>query len=164
MLASIARALDVAPQDTAAGTVEELIDLQGGSTDNWLVQVLHGADDGNACTVLARRQGALQGGGEEQYMTSISMVEGIPMPGFCDHKRWQSLRTKLKGALCPEDIVVSTCDYSSQYECIALCALCGYASFISQFLSARPCVRHLLPGAGTRSVERPGRSRLRCCS
>jgi hypothetical protein len=120
MLASIARALDVAPQDTAAGTGEELIDLQGGSTDNWLVQVLHGADDGNACTVLARRQGALQGGGEEQYMTSISMVEGIPMPGFCDHKRWQSLRTKLKGALCPEDIVVSTCDYSSQYVLLSV--------------------------------------------
>ena len=30
------------------------------------------------------------------------------MPGFCDQRRWDSLRTKLKGALRPEDIVVST--------------------------------------------------------
>lgn len=105
MLASITRAL--APHDaagTAAGT--ELIDLQGGSTDNWLVQVVHATPSGNGRTVLARRR---QGGPkDEQHETSITMVEGIPMPGFCDHSRWSSLRTKLKGALRPEDIIVST--------------------------------------------------------
>jgi hypothetical protein len=64
-------------------------------------------DDENGRTVRALRQGSSPGR-EEQHETSITMVEGIPMPSFCDHGRWDSLRTKLKGALRPEDIVVST--------------------------------------------------------
>lgn len=33
---------------------------------------------------------------QEQHETSIAVVDGIPMPSFCDHKRWDSLRVFFK--------------------------------------------------------------------
>ena len=61
-------------------------------------------DGGLGRSVKAIRRGA----DADQHESSITMVEGVAMPGFCDQGRWDSLRGKLKGALRPDDVVVST--------------------------------------------------------
>ena len=113
-VASIARALApaepaAAPAPAPASAAEaegppHQIDLEGGSADNWAVQVDIDEDGGLGRSVKAIRRGA----DADQHESSITMVEGVAMPGFCDQGRWDSLRGKLKGALRPDDVVVST--------------------------------------------------------
>jgi hypothetical protein len=110
-VASIARALApaepaAAPAPASAAEAEgpPQIDLEGGSADNWAVLVDVDEDGGLGRSVKAIRHGA----DADQHESSITMVEGVAMPGFCDQGRWDSLRGKLKGALRPDDVVVST--------------------------------------------------------